>query len=182
MKRFLSIFFAVSLCLSLVVIPSAATNIDNYSETIRIQVFNSEEECQEYLGAYENNASTYTDVTGGLWFGMCRKNGSSDETCQLYINWDGTSILSGIRYSTIKVKASRSIFAKTYITFGNSWLYTEVERVEAGKAGTALIGEVEIPTSVDEVFIDLSEIQLYYNSVGSWSSVSFKQDGMLPID
>ena len=160
----------VAMFISVCVVPGLAVDTTTDSQGVLISVFSSVEEYQEYLDTLSDEQVSTRDVElTRFTAGIVRKNGASDETCQVYVNWSGNGLISRIRYKQIKIKSTSILFAKTYGTFGDGDNYA-VHFTAATTIGNVLIGEVEIPTDVDSVKLDSDDFQAYFLSDREWHS------------
>ena len=169
MKKITSLLLTLIMCFSLCVMPAMAAEDTQENTEIEVQVFDSNEAYQAYLRVLDDGVAPCVEGEALLTASVVRKNGASDETCQLYINWTGTALISRIRYKEVSVRSTSILFPTTYKTFGNGVSYTSHSDV-AKIAGSILIGEMEIPTDVEKVKVTADDFQGYYVSYGEWVS------------
>lgn len=173
MKRFISGFLGVVMCLTLCMTSAFAADTPMEDTGVLIPVFNSVEEYYEYLNSQNDSISPREKEYAIFSGAIVRKDGASDETCLVYVDWSGNSLISGMRYKEITVKSTSFLFPKTYKTFGDGSSYTSHYPV-AAIAGTQLIGKVEISTDVDAVRMEAKDFQAYYTVHKEWvESIEF---------
>ena len=170
MKRYISGILCAIMCLSLFVVPAAA--IDTSEEAVlTIQVFNTEEDYQNSLTCLNNVAEPQGIIDTVYAYCMVRKNGASDATCQLYVNWAGDVYISAIRFEELTVESTSILFHTIYGTFGSSTGY-KAYYVPAATVGSVLIGELEIPTDVEQVRVGVDDMQAHLLTDDEWISVA----------
>lgn len=169
MKRLLSVLLAIIMSLSLFTIPVSAVDVPEESIVATVSVFDSDIECKEYFDALDEEAVSSSVESAVFAVALVRKNGASDETCQVYMNWSGNTLIGSIRFKKLVIKSTSFLFPETYETFGDGTSYSTYN-VTSSTSGTLFLGDAEIPTDVDKVKVSVKDFQAYYMSHAKWVS------------
>ena len=168
MKRFISGFLCVVMCLALFTLPVLAIDTSE-DANLTIQVFDTEEDYQNYLASFGSEAESRGIIDTVYAYSIVRKNGASDKTCQVYVNWSGKELISAIRFKKLTVKSTSATSSKTYGTFEYGGDYVTYYAT-ATTVGNVMVGQVNIPTSVDTVRADVVDMQSYHLNDKEWFS------------
>lgn len=164
MKKFISLFLALTMCCSALFTPALAYEAPNDSDAyVDVRVFDS---LDEYEQSLENAPSVQTSYCL-LIPAIVRRGGSSRNICDIYMNVSGDILLSAIKYKRISITNGSLLNEVTYASFGNSKNYT-IQNFPAMCNGSFEFGEMKLPTDVEYVRIWTVSLYGYSMNSGTW--------------
>ncbi|MDL2235960.1 hypothetical protein LJC07_07455 [Christensenellaceae bacterium OttesenSCG-928-L17] len=167
MKKYLALLLVFALCWS-VAFPVYAIEQkpDSLEEIgIEIPVFDNEDELETYFQELEQSKGSVVVTVG-----IKRKYNPNNSTCEVFINWTGTEIVSAFRYKELAIKSTNILNPTTYGVFGNGTTYT-THYVTASAIGTLTVGTVTVPIDVNQVRIAPKSFQVFSTNAAAWGSI-----------
>lgn len=169
-KRIAALLLA---CLSCFVLAISATAEENPADkqvnrdnTISVTVFNSEEELQCALEEQQQ-------INPRAAFVGCflARNGNTKD-CEVYLKWSGGSRYDGWRFKKLTITNFSATNPVTYGTIKASAGQTyRTYNVDSASTGTVKLGDVKVPTNVDEVKCKFDSLQGSLSANTDWLSV-----------
>ena len=133
-----------------------AENNNAFSDTVVFPVVElpdniTEDEKQEIvektLDDINNNNNLNTMASIGVAQGTAIFRSGNSTSCELYISWTGTELVSMFSFSNFKVQSTRLISPTVYSNIGGSTIYCDY----AATSGYAKVLDINIPTNVETV-------------------------------
>lgn len=170
-KRILSLILACVLCIAVAIPTFASTNVEdqlsNADNEITAIVVDSEEELQRVIEEQQQISPRAAFVGCFL-----ARNGNTKD-CEVYLKWSGGSRYDGWRFKKLTITNFSVTKPVTYGTIkppaGTTY---KTYNVNSASTGTVKLGDVKVPTSVDEVKCKFDSLQGSLSANNDWLSVA----------
>lgn len=110
-----------------------------------------------------NGQARATDIINPVIF----RAGPNSTSCDLYMNWRGTLVISAIKYGKITIKNTSILYPYIYKEVGSASNLTTVP-VQPAANGTIYITSLKIPADVDYVTVHITRGLVYDIAEAFW--------------
>lgn len=147
--------------------PNQENHFDGPTQTLsfKVDVGNNEDDLK-----VQNEVDNTIQPRAALVETSVSRSGNT-KSCTLTLHWNGVSRYNGWRFKQVTVhNASSGNNYKEYGSIGNGRTY-KTYNVDSASTGSVLLGNMDIPTSVTEVWVDFDDIQGSLSANTDWLSI-----------